>query len=653
MAVLLGAGSWYLNPKEIVMSTADLRFTDIAATSGCSNVHSKVQLSDAFENIMPWLSSVGSAVSAGDYDNDGLVDFYVTNSEQNSSNRLFHNLGDGKFDDVALKAGVADCNREGASMDAIFFDYDNDGDQDLYVVKWSAPYILYENQGDGTFKNITQRAGVGFWGNANGAIAFDYDRDGWLDIFVANYFADSVESESTGKRERNDLWHPVTTKIMHTTFTHAVNGGRNVLYKNMHDGTFKDITYETGLGHTGWSLDAGSGDLNNDGWPDLYVANDFGADELYYNTGASEYPPKFRLAIDPDGHPGIGNDWWKGMNVDIADVDGNGRMDIYITNILARRYKTDEGNMLWLNYPDPSKIGGCKFVNISSAAGTNDGGWGWGGKFCDFNNDGLLDIFALNGFTTGTDPNKTYWYQLQEMVTQTKNNAADTKVWPQMGDRDLSGYEPSRLFIQLAAGSVIPPKKKSQQLYNNGKYPEPPHFVESATSCGITDVYNGRGVALADFDNDGDIDMYVANQGAQNCFYRNELYSKEQPTRKGEHWLGLSLVGNPQLVRTLGERSFASSRDASGTRVEIWSKGNRYVREVTYCNGFASQSEKRIIVGLGSATSIDSLVVNWQSGRKEVFKGMDFPVDKYHTIKEAQGRADIAVRLTTQLVEKP
>ncbi|HEV8538294.1 MAG TPA: VCBS repeat-containing protein, partial [Bacteroidota bacterium] len=327
------------------MSSTDLRFTDVASESHCLNTHSKVRLSGKFDNIMPWLSSVGAAVCAADYDNDGFVDFYVTNSGHASLNRLFHNLGNGKFADSAIAAGVADCNAEGASMDAIFFDYDNDGDQDLYLVKWSAPYILYENLGNGKFADVTQRAGVGFWGNANGTIAFDYNRDGWLDIFVANYFADSVLDPATNTLARNDLWNPVTTKIMHTTFTHAVNGGRNVLFKNMHDGTFKDVTYEAGVGHTGWSLDAGSGDLNNDGWPDLYVANDFGADELYFNTGATENPPRFRLVIDPDGHPGIGNDWWKGMNVDIADVDGNGRMDIYVTNILARHYKTDEGNM--------------------------------------------------------------------------------------------------------------------------------------------------------------------------------------------------------------------------------------------------------------------------------------------------------------------
>ena len=589
---------------------------------------------------MPWLSSVGAAVAAGDFDNDGLVDFYVTNCGRDSQNRLFRNLGNGQFEDVAQKSGVADCNRDGASMDAIFFDYDNDGDEDLYVVKWGAANMLFENQGDGTFKDVTQRAGVGFWGYANGVIAFDFDRDGLLDIFVANYFADSLPDPSTGKLVRSDLWNPVTTRIMHTTFTHAVNGGRNVLYKNMGNGTFKDVTLESGLGHTGWSLDVGSGDLNNDGWPDLYVANDFGADELYFNTGASENPPRFRLVIDPDGHPGIGADWWKGMNVDIADVDGNGRLDIYVTNILARKYKTDEGNMLWLNYADPSKVGGCKFVNVSSAAGTNDGGWGWGGKFCDFNNDGLIDILALNGFSTGSDPNKTYWYQLQEMVTQTRNNSADVKDWPVMGDRDLSGYETSRLFIQSPSSMISDGKKKNRRRYDAGSLPEPPHFEEMAVMCGMTDLYNGRGAALQDFDNDGDIDVYIANQGAASCLYRSDLLNANTVT--SAHWLGLLLVGNPQLPRRIGGRSLATSIDAIGTRVEVWTKGERKISELTYCNGFASESERRMHIGLGTTQSVDSVVVNWPSGRRVIFDGKSLPLDQYHTIKEAQG-SDLAM----------
>ena len=127
---------------------------------------------------------------------------------------------------------------------------------------------------------------------------------------------------------RNDLWNPVSTKIMQETFTHARNGGHNVLYRNRGDGTFEDVTAQVGLASGGWTLAVGAGDLNNDGWPDLYIANDFGPDEYYLNTGATEWPPRFRLVRDPSGHPGIGADWWKGMNVDMADVNNDGYLDI-------------------------------------------------------------------------------------------------------------------------------------------------------------------------------------------------------------------------------------------------------------------------------------------------------------------------------------
>ncbi len=644
MFALLGLGSWYLYPKQNTTPDTPLHFQDVSESSGALNNHSMVKLSPKFENIMPWLASVGASVAAEDFDNDGLIDFYVTNAGRDVPNRLFRQSGNGTFKDVAPSAGVTNDNREGASMDAIFFDYDNDGDQDLYVVKWGENNTFFENNGDGTFQDITQQAGVGYWGYANGVIAFDYDRDGLLDLFIANYFAEKVDDPITGQPVRNNLWAPASTRIMHTTFTHATNGGANVLYKNRGDGTFEEVTQQAGLGHTGWSLDAGTGDLNNDGWPDLYVANDFGADELYFNTGASETPPRFRLVIDKDGHPGIGHDWWKGMNVDMGDIDRNGRLDIYVTNILARRYKTDEGNMLWLNYSDPAKTGGSRFSNISREAGTHDGGWGWGGKFADFNNDGWLDIFAVNGFVTGPDPNNTYWYQLQEMVTQTKNNAADVADWPEMGNRDLSGYEPSRLFVQVPPTDGSDANRRSRQVGGLANAVTPnsnvditnsaPRFVEMAEAAGITDLYNGRGIALADYDNDGDIDLYIANQGAASSLYQNNLLVGGQTVDQKAHWIGFALVGNPDQPREVGDRRLVSSRDAVGTRVELWINGMPQIAEMNYFNGFASQSDKRVRLGLGPAEAVDRLVITWPSGRSETIQGADIPINQYHTFVE-------------------
>src|SRR5262249_9670660 len=160
----------------------------------------------------------------------------------------------------------------------------------------------------------------------------------------------------------------------------------------------------------------------------------------------------------------------KGMNVDFGDVDRNGFLDIYVTNIFAPPYKTDEGNMLWLNVADPERAGGRRFWNASRASGTSDGGWGWAGKFADLNNDGLLDIFTVNVFFTG-DQKRPYWYETAEMLPQTRDNFSDAASWPIIGDHDLQGHERSRLFIQLA------PERRGEPHRPEDAYPR---FAELA-----------------------------------------------------------------------------------------------------------------------------------------------------------------------------
>jgi len=715
MLTVLAAGFFWLEPRGEDESKIDVAFVDRAEQAGCKNVHTMVKLSDVFDNIMPWLSSVGAAAAAADYDNDGFADLYVTNSGRGDQNRLFHNRGDGTFEDVTSRAGVGCGNPQGASMHAIWGDVDNDGFLDLYVVKWAEPNQLFRNNHDGTFTDISREAGVDNWGYANGATYLDYDRDGRLDILVGNYFAETVVDPKTGQRVRNDLWNPASTRVMHETFTHARNGGHNVLYHNVSkDGKirFENVAESVGLKFGGWTLSVGAGDLNNDGWPDLYLANDFGPDEFYVNTGATESPPRFRLVVDPKGHPGVGNDWWKGMNVDIGDVNNDGYLDIYVTNILERRYKTDEGNMLWLNCYDPDCPGGRGFMNIAHDSGTQDGGWGWGGKFADFNNDGLLDIFTVNGFVTG-DLNHNYWYAIQEMVTQTKNQTADAHDWPVMGKRDLSGHELSRLFMQRkgndprrqegsettgnrqrateetskrrnvetskqeevrsskfevqkeastqrgneesepgaqATGSLSPyqggikggsidnrqsPIDNSSNLKSqisdsigNRKsaignlHTGEPRFVEMAVPAGITDTYNGRGIAVADFNHDGYLDMYIANQGAPANYYVNVTNSKlsaDESANRGFLWL--KLIGRPDLPLTVGDRTFASTSDAVGSRVTVYTARGKQIREVQGGQGFESQSEYAVHFGIPDIRAVDRITIQWPSGRIQEFAG--------------------------------
>jgi hypothetical protein len=630
MFAALAAGYWWLRPGAAPRPTTPLRFVERAGPAGCLNAHSMTQLSAKFANIMPWLCSVGAAAAAADYDADGAADLYVINSGRGQANRLFHNKGDGTFEDLTVQAGVGCGNPYGASMHAVWGDIDNDGDQDLYVVKWGESNSLFRNDSNvgrvsrpderrpphelsqpraavpHVFTDISRQAGVDYWGYGNGATFLDFDRDGHLDLLVGNYFPETVKDPGTGRIVRNDLWNPASTKIMHETFTHARNGGHNVLYRNKGDGTFEDVTKRVGLTGGGWCLAVGSGDLNNDGWPDLYIANDFGPDEYYLNTGATEWPPRFRLVVDPRGHPGIGNDWWKGMNVDMGDVNNDGYLDIYVTNILSKRYKTDEGNMLWLNCADAVCPGGRGFRNIAKDSGAMDGGWGWSAKFADFNNDGLLDIYTVNGFVTG-DPDQSYWFAIQEMVTQTKNQTVDAADWPVMGDKDLSGRERGRLFIQAAAGAPAGPESRD------------PQFIESAEVSGISDTHNGRGIALADFDLNGTVDMYIANQGAPSCYYINVA---QPPPAVGAAtgFLRLKLIGRPDAPVTIGERRLASTRDAVGARVTLVTKHGAQMREVQGGMGFASQSEYAVHFGVPDGQELEQMVVRWPSGRVQEVK---------------------------------
>ena len=613
MATVLAAGSFWIRHEDRPRLDPGVRFEEISERAGCRNLHSKVELSPRFANIMPWLASVGAAVTAADYDGDGWTDLYLTNSGRGDANRLYRNRGDGTFEELAAASGVACGNTEGACMHAVFGDIDNDGDPDLYVTKWGAANQLFVNQGDGTFRDMTARAGVGPWGYANAATFVDYDRDGWLDLLVGNYFAEQVRDPHTGRLARSDLWNPVSTRVMHATFTNADNGGRTLLYRNRGDGTFEDVAESVGLRFRGWTLAVGAADLDNDGWPDLYLANDFGPDELYLNTGGAESPPRFRRVIDTAGHPGIGDDWWKGMNVDFGDVDGNGYLDIYVTNIFERRYKSDEGNMLWLNFARPGTAsgtaGGRRFVNVGLESDVYDGGWGWGAKFLDANDDGLLDIFALNGFVTG-DPNRTYWYALQEMVTQMKNNSADAADWPAMGPRDLSGGELSRLFVQQSSDGRAAGARRTRGAAG-------PRFADLGIAAGIDDRYDGRGAAVLDFDNDGALDLCVANQGGPSLLYHNRLVR----TPAGPHWLGLALVGRPDLARTEGASARKSTAGAIGARAVLVSGDRTQTLEVSGGTGFASQSDPRLHFGLGDRSHADQLTVRWPSGRVQSFSG--------------------------------
>jgi tetratricopeptide (TPR) repeat protein len=535
-------------------------FVDVTEAAGIRHVHEKPKLDPIVANIDTWLASVGAAAAARDYDKDGRTDLYVTTSHKGAPNRLYRNVGGGEFEDVAASAGLADVNDDGGtSMDCVWGDYDDDGWADLYLVRWGTDR-LFRNLGDGRFEDVTERCfrrrdgrpGTD-WANGNAAVWLDYDLDGRLDLYVGNYFRDV------------DLWNLETTRIMHDDFENSRNGGENFLFHQEADGTFTEVAKSLGVDDPGWTLAVGSADMNNDGRPDLYCANDFGPDQVFLNDPV--------LGFDDVSELAIGFDSKKGMNVDFGDFDNDGWLDIFVTNITTAEYLR-EGNMLWHN-EGPGDFGVVRFADVALEAGTWDGGWAWGGKFLDADLDGDLDIVSVNGFITDGDGD--YWYDLASWTVLGKD-PADARNWPAIAGRSFSGSERKRFW-------------RSRGDFG---------FEEVAAEVGLGTMHDGRGIVCFDWDDDGDLDLYFANQGQPPNLYRNDAH--------GAHWFAVALAGDPER----------GTRDAIGARVTIRTARGIQIRERDGGNGYAGQSDPRLYFGLGSATEIALCEVRWPDGGVQV-----------------------------------
>ncbi len=551
-------------------------FFDVAVQAGLTHEHQKPQLDPKLSNIMPWMSSVGAAAAVGDFDNDGWLDVYVTSSRKGTPNHLYRNNGNGTFTDVAGAAAVDGANDDdGVSMDCIWLDFDNDGWRDLYVVRWGKD-LLFRNNGDGTFRTLTEerfRAPDGTpgtpWANGNAAIALDFNLDGLLDIYIGNYFREV------------DLWKLQDTRIMHDSFEVARNAGKNFLYRQDADGTFTEVAGSLGVDDTGWTLAVGSADLNNDGWPDLYSANDFGPDRLFMNDRHGGFVDVSDQAIGPDTR--------KGMNVEFGDFNNDGWMDVYVTNITTAEY-LQEGNMLWRNN-GPGEDGRVSFMDISPESGTYDGGWGWGAKFLDYDNDADLDLFSVNGFVSaGTGD---YWYDLATW-TVTDKDPADSRNWPAMGDRSFSGNEPFRFW-----------RNEGAEL-----------FRRVDEHVGLDSRRDGRGVACFDYDNDGDLDILVANQGQPPHLFRND-------SPHDNHWINVNLESDP---------TSRGNADSIGSRVTVVTANHTQYREKDGGTGFAAQSDPRLHFGLGQDDRIGLLEVRWPDGGLQYLENVE--VDRFLTVRQ-------------------
>jgi hypothetical protein len=536
---------------DLSSASSPYPFVEIpSAASGVSWVHTAGK---SVEHYLPETTGAGCAFI--DYDNDGWMDIYLVNSGKCDffnpnpplSNALYRNNRDGTFTDVTAKAGVG---AGGYGQGVAVGDYDGDGFPDIYVTQYGRS-ILYHNNGDGTFTDVTEKAGVAAPGWSSSAVWFDYDNDGRLDLFVC-HFVEFSKAQSKDCRAGEDAKQGYC-------IPHLYKPTSSWLFHNNGDGTFSDVSKASGIaGHWGKAWGAVATDINNDGNMDLFVANDTVANFLFVNKGGKfqEIGEPAGVAYSAEGRPR------SGMGVDSADVDQDGWMDLFVANIDREIYS------LYRNNKDDTFDDEAMPIGIGAATRMVSG---WGLKFFDYDNDGNLDLFLANGnpddLVESLHPGVTY-------------------------------REPLMLF------------------HNNGKQFQ---NVSQQSDPLFAKPLSARGLAIGDFDNDGALDVLVSVNDAAPLLLRNQVGSQN-------HWLGLSLRGKKSNPDAIGARVAYQAGDLKRTRMKVG--GGSYL----------SSHDPRMVLGVGKRPKIDWLEVSWPQpgGAKERFT--DLPIDRYITIIEGHGR---------------
>ncbi len=584
-AAQLGAAWWLYRPMtatqdlgaEIALERYGFYLKECAKECGIDFVHqSPQQLDKQLKHIEPIIASMGAAVSVVDFDRDGWPDLYVVTSIEGGKNRLYRNLGNGKFEDVAEQVGLADLNIEGSGVcqGAIWGDFDNDGFEDVLIYKWGKPE-LFRNDGGKRFVNVSEQAGLPAWVNANAAIWVDYDCDGKLDLLIAGYWPDDV-----------NLWKLTTTRMMPSSFEFAENGGRTYLLRNLGNGRFEDVTDAVGINSTRWTLGLAAADLCGTGYPDIIFANDYGKSEFFCNKQGKRFEQIGQYTR-------IGETPKSGMNASFGDLFNRGSFCIYISNI------TEPGNLvqhnnLWV--PEKSKPGEApRYTNLATDLKVADGGWSWAAQFGDLNNDGYLDLYLTNGYISA-DPGDNYWYEYGLIAGGNKEIISDAKNWPPIRGRSLGGFQRKCLWMNRRGA-----------------------FSDVAQGVGVTDTFDGRAVALVDLWNRGVLDVVVANQNGPLLIYKNQV-------APGRNWVQLELEGK------------RSNRSAIGALVRVYwimngeAKIQEQVQVVTGGNAYASQNMRRLHFGLGEEAKIQKVVIQWPSGEKQVLS--EVGINQLHRIVE-------------------
>ncbi len=549
--LIVAIGTPRTEPTPTPPISVPVRFTDIRRAAGITWKQDATATAEKY-----YLETMGTGVAWIDYDQDGLLDLYLVQSAATDiykpphplRSALYHNNGDGTFTDVTERAGVG---AEGLYGQGVAVgDYDDDGYPDLYVTGYGRA-ILYHNNGDGTFTDVTEKAGVadkGGWSTSAGW--FDYDKDGYLDLVVCNYLDWSP---------KNNVWcgeHLPGYRAYCNPNNYK--GQRIKLYHNNHDGTFTDVSDKSGVGRPeAKGMGVVLADFNNDGWPDIAIANDTWPNFLFINN----HDGTFRdvsftsgVAASEDGK------YEAGMGIDAADVDGDGWMDIYVTHLDL------ELNRLYRNNRDET------FDDVTFASGIGNKALLLSGvsmKFFDYDNDGWNDIFQLNG----------------AMLDNIRLYHAE-----------VTYAEPKLMFRNIGLGKF----EKVSELLG-------PDFMRPTV---------GRGSAVGDFDNDGDLDLAITNRGDYPQILRND-------GGNANNWLEAKLVGTK------------SNRDGIGSVLKLVSEGVTQVEQAKGGMAYMSAHDPRIHFGLGKRRTIESLEITWPSGAVTTLANVS--VNQIIAIKEGVG----------------
>ncbi len=554
-----GVATRKVKPQARLRSTAPpfgARFTDVAQAAG---LHAPVIYGDPSHKDYI-LEAIGCGCAFFDYDNDGWLDIFLLSGQRlgetpgGTTNRLYHNNRDGTFTDITHDAGL---EHVGWACGVCVGDYNNDGYEDLFITYWGQNK-LYRNNGNGTFAEVTGPAGLLYEGKKRwgaGCTFVDYNRDGHLDLFVSNYIDFDMQNVPKPGANVNCNFRSIPVNCG----PRGLPYGRHWLYRNNGDGTFTDVSDAAGVSRVKetYGLTAVAADFDDDGWPDIYVACDSVPSVLFMNNHDGTFREEALargVALSDDGVEQAG------MGVGIGDYNLDGRLDIFKTHF------SDDTSVLYRNLGKGNFDDATETAHL--AVETRFTGWGTG--IVDLDNDGNPDLLLV----TGT-------------------------VYPEVE-------------AKLPAYPAKTPRVVFRNL-GNGRFDE----LVAEAGPGIAAAHSSRGAAFGDFDNDGDIDVLVVNLNEPPSLLRNDL-----PRGAGTHWIKVKLIGR------------TSNRSAIGARVTARYAGKRQAQEVLSQSSFFSSNDPRLHFGLGHVTSVD-LTVRWPNGNEHVYAAV--PADQIVTIDERDG----------------